>query len=66
MFIKDSVYGQRLTTDAKSPISCFSPNLVYNPYIQDYVLVPCRECAACRYSYANFNSIKVQLEPVNP
>ena len=52
MFIKDSVYGQRLATDAKSPISCFSPNLVYNPYIQDYVLVPCRECAACRYSYA--------------
>lgn len=52
MFIKDSVYGQRLVTDAKSPISCFSPNLVYNPYIQDYVLVPCRECAACRYSYA--------------
>lgn len=52
MFIKDSVYGQRLATDAKSPISCFSPNLVYNAYIKDYVLVPCRECAACRYSYA--------------
>lgn len=52
MFIKDSVYGQRLISDAKSPVSCFSPNLVYNPYIKNYVLVPCRQCAACRYSYA--------------
>ena len=52
MFIQDSVYSQRTVADVKSPVSCFSPNLVYNPYLGDYVLVPCRVCAACRSSYA--------------
>ena len=52
MFIKDSVYSQRTVTDVKSPVSCFHPNLVYNPYLGDYVVVPCRKCAACRSSYA--------------
>lgn len=52
MFIQDSVYSQRTVADVKSPVSCFSPNLVYNSYLGDYVLVPCRVCAACRSSYA--------------
>lgn len=52
MFIKDSVYSQRTVTDVKSPVSCFHPNLVYNPYLGDFVVVPCRQCAACRSSYA--------------
>ena len=52
MFIKDSVYSQRSLTDVKSPVSCFRPNLVFNPYLGDYVVVPCRKCAACRSSYA--------------
>ena len=52
MFIKDSVYSQRDITDVKSPVSCFYPNLVFNPYLDDYVVVPCRTCAACRSSYA--------------
>ena len=52
MFIKDSVYSQRTVTDVKSPVSCFHPNLVFNPYLGDYVVVPCRKCAACRSSYA--------------
>lgn len=52
MFIQDSVYSQRELSDVKSPVSCFSPNLVYNQYLGDYVLVPCRKCAACRSSYA--------------
>lgn len=52
MFIQDSVYSQRTVADVKSPVSCFSPNLVYNLYLGDYVLVPCRVCAACRSSYA--------------
>lgn len=52
MFIQDSVYSQRVLNDVKSPVSCFHPNMVYNPYLGDYVLVPCRKCAACRSSYA--------------
>ena len=52
MFIKDSVYSQRSVIDVKSPVSCFSPNLIFNPYLNDYVVVPCRKCAACRTSYA--------------
>ena len=52
MFIQDSVYSQRTVTDVKSPVSCFHPNLVFNPYLGDYVVVPCRKCAACRSSYA--------------
>lgn len=52
MFIKDSVYSQRNITDVKSPVACFHPNLVFNPYLDDYVVVPCRTCAACRSSYA--------------
>lgn len=52
MFIQDSVYSQRTLSDVKSPVSCFHPNLVYNPYLGDYVVVPCRTCAACRSSYA--------------
>lgn len=52
MFIQDSVYSQRTLSDVKSPVSCFHPNLVFNPYLGDYVLVPCRKCAACRSSYA--------------
>ena len=52
MFIRDSVYSQRTVSDVKSPVSCFSPNLVYNPYLDEKVLVPCRNCAACRYNYS--------------
>lgn len=52
MFIKDSVYSQRGITDVRSPVACFHPNLVFNPYLDDYVVVPCRTCAACRSSYA--------------
>lgn len=52
MFIKDSVYSQRSVLDVKSPVACFHPNLVFNPYLGDYVVVPCRTCAACRSSYA--------------
>ncbi len=52
MFIQDSVYSQRVLNDVKSPVSCFHPNMIYNPYLGDYVLVPCRKCAACRSSYA--------------
>lgn len=52
MFIKDSVYSQRSVTEVKSPVACFHPNLVFNPYLDDYVVVPCRTCAACRSSYA--------------
>lgn len=52
MFIQDSVYSQRNLSEVKSPISCFHPNLVFNPYLDDYVVVPCRTCAACRSSYA--------------
>lgn len=52
MFIQDSVYSQRSLSEVKSPVSCFHPNLVYNPYLGDYVVVPCRTCAACRSAYA--------------
>lgn len=52
MFIKDSVYSQRNLSDVKSPVACFHPNLVFNRYLGDYVIVPCRKCAACRTSYA--------------
>lgn len=52
MFIQDSVYSQRSLSEVKSPVSCFHPNLVFNPYLDDYVVVPCRTCAACRSSYA--------------
>lgn len=52
MFIQDSVYSQRSISDVKSPVACFHPNLVFNPYLDDYVVVPCRTCAACRSSYA--------------
>lgn len=52
MFIQDSVYSQRSVLDVKSPVACFHPNLVFNPYLGDYVVVPCRTCAACRSSYA--------------
>ena len=52
MFIKDSVYSQRCVSDVKSPVACFHPNLVYNPYLADNVIVPCRICSACRSSYA--------------
>lgn len=52
MFIKDSVYGQRSVSDAKSSMSCWHPNRIYNKYIDDYVIVPCRTCPACRYAYA--------------
>lgn len=52
MFIKDSVYGQRSAGDAKSSMSCWHPNRIYNKYIDDYVIVPCRTCPACRYAYA--------------
>lgn len=52
MFIQDSVYSQRSVLDVKSPVACFHPNLVFNPYLNDYVVVPCRTCAACRSSYA--------------
>ena len=52
MFIQDSVYSQRSVLDVKSPVSCFHPNLVFNQYLCDYVVVPCRTCAACRSSYA--------------
>lgn len=27
-------------SDVKSPVSCFHPNLVFNPYLGDYVVVP--------------------------
>ena len=52
MFIQDSVYSQRSVLDVKSPVACFRPNLIFNPYLGDYVVVPCRACAACRSSYA--------------
>ena len=52
MFIKDSVYGQRSAVEAKSSMSCWHPKKFYNKYLQDDVIVPCRECPACRYSYA--------------
>ena len=52
MFIKDSVYNQRSAADAKSSMSCWHPNRIYNKYIDDYVIVPCRSCPACRYAYA--------------
>ena len=62
MFIKDSVYSQRISTDAKNPVSCFHPNLVYNPYLADYVVVPCRTCAACRSSYARDLQNRIENE----
>lgn len=52
MIIKDSVYSQRVLNDVKSPVSCFHPNMIYNTYLREHVLVPCRKCAACRSSYA--------------
>ena len=48
MFIKDSVYSQRSVTEVKSPVACFHPNLVFNLYLDDYVVVPCRTCASKR------------------
>lgn len=62
MFIKDSVYSQRTISDVKSPVSCFHPNLVFNPYLGDYVLVPCRTCAACRTSYARDLQNRIEEE----
>lgn len=62
MFIKDSVYSQRTISDVKSPVSCFHPNLVFNPYLCDYVLVPCRTCAACRTSYARDLQNRIEQE----
>lgn len=62
MFIQDSVYSQRNLSDVKSPVSCFHPNLVYNPYLGDYVVVPCRKCAACRSSYARDLQTRIEDE----
>ena len=62
MFIKDSVYSQRSISEVKSPVSCFHPNLVFNPYLGDYVLVPCRTCAACRTSYARDLQNRIEQE----
>lgn len=62
MFIQDSVYSQRCVSDVKSPVSCFHPNLVFNPYLRDYVLVPCRTCAACRTSYARDLQNRIEQE----
>nr|DAW04009.1 MAG TPA: Replication associated protein [Microviridae sp.] len=62
MFIQDSVYSQRTVSDVKSPVSCFCPNMVYNPYLADYVLVPCRTCPACRSSYARDLQNRIESE----
>lgn len=62
MFIKDSVYSQRTSADVKNPVSCFHPNMVYNPYLADYVVVPCRTCAACRSSYARDLQNRIENE----
>ena len=62
MFIKDSVYSQRSVTEVKSPVACFHPNLVFNPYLDDYVVVPCRTCAACRASYARDLQNRIEEE----
>ncbi|QRV61834.1 replication initiator protein [Microvirus sp.] len=62
MFIKDSVYSQRTVSDVKSPVACFHPNLVFNQYLGDYVLVPCRICAACRSSYARDLQNRIETE----
>ena len=62
MFIKDSVYSQRSVADVKSPVACFHPNLVFNPYLNDYVVVPCRTCAACRSSYARDLQNRIEEE----
>ena len=62
MFIKDSVYSQRSVTEVKSPVACFHPNLVFNPYLDDYVVVPCRTCPACRSSYARDLQNRIEEE----
>lgn len=62
MFIKDSVYSQRSVLDVKSPVTCFHPNLIFNPYLGDYVVVPCRTCVACRSSYARDLQSRIEDE----
>lgn len=52
MFIKDSVYSQRSVEEAKPSMSCWYPKKFYNKYLGEDVIVPCRECPSCRYSYA--------------
>ena len=62
MFIQDSVYSQRSIAEVKNPVACFHPNLVFNPYLDDYVVVPCRTCAACRSSYARDLQNRIEEE----
>ena len=33
--------------------TCEHPKKVYNPYIQDYMIVPCGKCDICRMSRAS-------------
>lgn len=50
--IRDSVYNQRSVADVKSPMSCWHPKKLFNAYLGEDVIVPCRKCPACRYAYA--------------
>lgn len=34
-------------------VRCSNPRRIYNKYLEEYIVVPCRKCVACRNSYSN-------------
>lgn len=36
----------------KLPIGCLNPQRIYNPYLGEWLMVPCRHCTACKNAYA--------------
>nr|CDL65737.1 unnamed protein product [uncultured bacterium] len=43
-------------------IRCLEPKRVFNPYLNDWLLVPCGKCRACQCSKASRYKLQIQLE----
>lgn len=41
---------------------CLNPKRIYNPYLKDWLIVPCGHCRACQISKGSRYKLQIQLE----
>ena len=41
---------------------CLEPKRIYNPYLRDWLIVPCGHCRACQCSKGSRYKLQIQLE----
>lgn len=43
-------------------IRCLEPKRIYNPYLREYLIVPCGHCRACQVAKGSRYKLQIQLE----